>query len=142
MSSIIDPAFWLFLALGWGFALITILMSWWRVDHGLGQVLAARREYKRVADEVDALKDAPANLRSEWPAIYIGLRKVALENIADGKARMRLYQHVVQRHSRHRDVEMILPEMNLPPELESPEPPPLPQLEAPAGETEDKEMRQ
>ena len=34
-----DSAFWLFLALGWGFALITILMSWWRVDHGLAEVL-------------------------------------------------------------------------------------------------------
>jgi hypothetical protein len=120
-----DSAFWLFLALGWGFALITILMSWWRVDHGLAEVRIARTDCEKYADRVESLSRTRQILESEWKTIYIGLRKVALENIAQGKSLMRLYQQVVQRHSRYRDVEMILPEMNLPPELESPEPPPL-----------------
>jgi hypothetical protein len=142
MSNLLDPAFWLFLALGWGFALITILISWRMVEHGLAEVTRARRERDEYALQVRALKQTLAAFPSEWHSIYIGLRKVALENISDGKSLMRRYEQGVRRHSRYHDIEMVFPEMSLPPELESPEPPPLPQLEAPEGETEDKEMRQ
>jgi hypothetical protein len=128
MSDSLDSTFWLFLALGWGFALVTALMSWWRVDHGLAEVRIARTDCNKYADRVESLEQAPHILESEWHAIYIGLRKVALENIADGRSLMRLYQHVVQRHSRYHDIEMVLPEMSLPPELERPEPPPLSQI--------------
>jgi len=100
-------------------------MSWWRVDHGLAEVRIARTDCEKYADRVESLSGTRTLLESEWKAIYIGLRKVVIENIAKGNALMRLYQHIVQRHSRHRDIEMVLPEVSLPPELESPEPPPL-----------------
>ena len=52
MSDSFDSAFWLFLALGWGFTLVTILMSWWRVDHGLAEVRIARTDCEKYADRV------------------------------------------------------------------------------------------
>ena len=139
MPDFLDSVFWLFLALGWGFALVTALMSWWRVDHGLAEVRIARMDRDRYAKKVDGLKQAVAAMPGEWPVIYIGLRKVVLENIAIGKSLMQTYLNVVRSHSRYRDIEMLLPEMTLPPELESPEPPTLP----PSDVTDDeKEMRQ
>jgi hypothetical protein len=125
MSDSFDSAFWLFLALGWGFALVTILMTWRRVDHGLGEVRVAREERDEYADRVESLKQARELLDSEWKSVYSSLRNAALENIADGKSLMRFYRHIVQRRSRHRDIEMNFPEMAVPSELESPEPPSL-----------------
>jgi hypothetical protein len=125
MPDSLDSAFWLFLALGWGFALVTALMSWWRVDHGLAEVRIARLDRDKYAKQVDALKQAADAMPGEWPVIYIGLRKLALGNIATGKSLMQMYLNVVRSHSRYRDIEMVLPEMSLPPELESPEPPRL-----------------
>jgi hypothetical protein len=117
--------FWLFLALGWGFALITALMSWWRVDHGLAEVRIARTDRDRYAKQVDELKEARAAITGEWPAIYLGLRKAAFDNAAVARALMVFYQRVVLRHSRYHDIEMACPEIPIPPELQSPEPPPL-----------------
>ncbi len=130
MSDSFDSAFWLFLALGWGFALVTILMSWWRVDHGLAEVRIARRGRDEYADRVESLKHARQLLESEWKAVYASLRNAAFENIADGKSLMRLYMHIVQRHSRHRDFEMRFPEMAVPAELALSESPSLLQISA------------
>jgi hypothetical protein len=130
MSDSFDSAFWLFLALGWGFALVTILMSWWRVDHGLAEVRIAREARDEYADRVESLKHARQLLESEWKAVYASLRSAALENIADGTSLMHLYMQIVQRHSRHRDIEMRFPEMAVPAELASPEPPSLLQIGA------------
>jgi hypothetical protein len=43
---------------------------------------------------------------------------------------MRLYMHIVQRHSRHRDFEMRFPEMAVPAELALSESPSLLQISA------------
>jgi hypothetical protein len=136
MSDYFDSTFWLFLALGWGFALVTALMSWWRVDHGLAEVLAARRDRDKYAKQVEAIEQAIGGMPGEWHSIYIGLRKLALDNIADGRSLMQRYQHGVRSHSRYHDIEMVLPEMNLPPELESPVPPPLPRIDLTENEKE------
>ena len=49
---------------------------------------------------------------------------------------MQMYLNVVRSHSRYRDIEMLFPEMSLPPELESAEPPPLLPLDATENERE------
>jgi hypothetical protein len=136
MSDFLDSTFWLFLALGWGFALVTALMSWWRVDHGLAEVQIARMDRDKYAKQVEGLKQSITAMPDEWPAIYIGLRKVALENIADGRSLMQMYLHVVRSHSRYRDIEMVLPDLTLPTELEASEPPPVPLLDTADEEKE------
>ena len=125
-----SDTFWLFLALGWGFAFITALMSWWRVCHGLTEVLDARRDRKRYEKCVETLTKRKAALeRGAWETIYSRLRNAALQNIADGKGLMRAYERGVRLHSRHGGtIDMQFPELILPPELESPEPPPLPDI--------------
>lgn len=142
MSSLFDSSFLLFLALGCGFALVAILMSWWSADYGLAEVLTARRDRDRYKTQVESLKRGKAALRDEWPTIYIGLRKLALENIADGKALMEFYCRIVRDHSRYHDIEMVFPEMHLPQELEAAEPPPLPAGDVKEENEEERESRQ
>ncbi len=62
MFNLFDSAHdWLFLSLGCGFALITILMSWWSADHGLDAVVAARKHLnKKTAEATTLAQTLPA----------------------------------------------------------------------------------
>jgi len=115
----------LFLALGWGFALVAIVTSWASTDHGLQDVALALRSRDEKRDEVVALAQRDADLRAEYLRVYGQIRKQGCALIEQGKGHFELYRQTVQKSAKYSDIDMVFPEICLPPELESPEPPPL-----------------
>jgi hypothetical protein len=115
----------MFLALGWGFAMVAMVLSWASADHGLHNVRLASRSRDEKRCQVLELTQREPELRAEYRRVYYDTRKRALIVIEQGKALSALYKHQVQKNSRYSDIDMVFPEIQLPPELESPEPPPL-----------------
>jgi hypothetical protein len=124
MSSL-DHIYWLFLGLGWGFALVTIVLSWASADHGLREVILATRSRDEKRDQVNALKQRGPELEAEYSRIYGQIRKQAVIAVEQTKAQFQLYLQTVRKNARYSDISMTFPEVGLPPELLAPEPPPL-----------------
>jgi hypothetical protein len=125
MSNFFSTYYWMFLGLGWGFALVAILVSWALADDGSRDVTLALKSRDEKRDQVNALKQREPELRAEYLRAYGQIRKEALIVIEQTKALFEIYRHTVQKNSRYSDIEMILPGVALPPELAAPEPPPL-----------------
>jgi hypothetical protein len=127
MREFFDTAYdLLFLALGWGFALVAIVTSWASMDHGLRDVTLAVRSRDEKRDEVVALAQRDPDLRAEYLRVYGQIRKQGCALIEQGKGHFELYRQTVQKSAKYSDIDMVFPEISLPPELESAEPPPLP----------------
>ncbi len=116
----------MFFALGWGFALVAIVLSWASADHGLREVTLAWRSRDEQRDQVNALKRRVPELRAEYPRVYIQLRKQGLIVIEQTTAQFHIYLQTVRKNARYSDIDMVFPDISLPPELSAPEPPPGP----------------
>src|SRR5690242_14035625 len=110
----------MFLALGWGFAIVAMVLSWASTDHGLREVTLALRSRDEMRCEVLELKQRYPELRAEYRRVYADTRKRALIVIEQGNSLFVIYKHQVQKNGRYSDIDMVFPEISLPPELESP----------------------
>jgi hypothetical protein len=123
----LDHYTWLFLGLSAGFALVAIVLSWASADHGLRDVMLARRSRDEKRDLVNALKQREPELVAEYTKIYGQIRQQALIVIERTNAEFQLYLQTVRKNSRYSDIDMNFPDdTGLPPGLAATEPPALP----------------
>jgi hypothetical protein len=117
----------LFIGLGWGFALVAIVLSWASADHGLREVMLATRSRDAMRKLVNDLKQREPELRVEYQRIYGQIRQQALIINERTKAEFQLYLQTVRKNSRYTDIDMNFPDdTGLPPALAATEPPALP----------------
>jgi hypothetical protein len=110
----------LFFLLALAFAVLPAAYAYKQGD--LDGVSRAEGRYSRQLYKVNRFRVKEAQQHAHYTEIYKTLRSLGLETIAETKAMFEKYRRVVQRRSGF-PFDPVMPELFIPAELESPEPP-------------------